>query len=54
MSASAVAKVTDELMAQQKLRGHPPAPAPGQWSSVIKADVGRQSEKPEAVPRMIE
>jgi N6-adenosine-specific RNA methylase IME4 len=36
-------------------RGHVPAPAPGdQWSSVIAADVGVHSAKPEAAHRMIE
>jgi N6-adenosine-specific RNA methylase IME4 len=36
-------------------RGHIPAPAPGtQWPSVIEADVGAHSVKPEAALEMIE
>jgi N6-adenosine-specific RNA methylase IME4 len=37
------------------MRGGVPAPAPGvQWPSIIKAPVGRHSEKPEIFYRLIE
>jgi N6-adenosine-specific RNA methylase IME4 len=37
------------------VKGKPPAPAPGaQWISLCQAPIGRHSEKPEAVSRMIE